>query len=128
MNFLKCWQQCAELKIKQERNMTEEPEQPEQEQERDRLARIEGYKEMMAGLDAPNLSPGSYSFHEAVHTSFLAHDSIERTLLDHPVIFHDKELYDKATEISEKLWELYQIAALKHMPEEDKITVTETKA
>ena len=94
-----------------------------------RLDRIAEYKEMMDGMDATDLSPGSYSFHEIVHCSLLAHDNVERTLLEHPAIFHDKELYDKATEISQKLFELYQAAALKHMVDtKDSISVTEIKA
>lgn len=99
----------------------------ELELEQERLERIAEYKDMMEGLSAPDISPGSYSFHEVVHSSLLAHENVERTLLEHPAIFHDKELYDKATEISQKLFELYQVAALKHIPDEPWVPVAGTE-
>ena len=92
----------------------------EEDLEKERLARIADYNDcfnIVGWEEKPNVSPGSYSFHEAVHCLFLAHDSIERTLLDHPAIFHDKELYEKATEINQKLFDLYQAAASKHIVE-----------
>lgn len=90
--------------------------------ETDRLEKIIDYNDCFnhSGCEQkPDLSPGSYSYHEIVHSSLLQTENFERALLDHPALFHDPELYAKASEISEKMGELYQALANKHLSKKE---------
>ena len=76
-----------------------------------RLERLEALAEdcdMSADELSETSQRGSISFHEALHTAFLAMDFNDRHLMDHPAILADPALYRLAQKVHEHLSVLYE--------------------
>lgn len=52
--------------------------------------------------------PGSFGYHEALHTASIMVDNVDRFLCSHPSIVRDAFLYEKAYRAFTALYELYQ--------------------
>jgi len=89
------------------------------ENEQLRIDRIKEWADDAKEFDREDIDigPGSFSFHEILHSAFLAHDNIERNILEHPSVYHNKDLYDRATKISKELWDFYQECGRLHLPD-----------
>lgn len=53
-------------------------------------------------------APGSFGFHEAVHTTSIVLDLVDDQLLHHPAIAGNSEWFRLAAKASEALFNLYQ--------------------
>jgi len=54
-------------------------------------------------------------YHEALHTSSIVMDSVERYLMSHPAILGDPEAYKMAHNAFSNLFNLYQYLGEKHL-------------
>jgi len=59
--------------------------------------------------------PGTMSYHEALHTTSIVMDSVERHIMDHPAIVADKDAYHLAHNAFSSLFNLYQYLGEKHL-------------
>lgn len=59
--------------------------------------------------------PKTMGYHEALHTSFIAMDSVERYLMEHPAILGDPEAYKMAHNAFSNLFNLYQYLGERHL-------------
>lgn len=57
---------------------------------------------------AERFKPGSMGFHEALHTTSVMLDSVDRHIADHPAVLARPELYRLAHRAQEALFNLYQ--------------------
>lgn len=64
-------------------------------------------------VDTPK--PGTMGYHEALHTSSIVMDSVERYLMSHPAILGDPEAYKMAHNAFSNLFNLYQYLGEKHL-------------
>lgn len=48
-----------------------------------------------------------FAKHEVLHTASIVMNLFNRELIEHPVVIHDKELNDLATEVFEALYNFY---------------------
>ena len=91
--------------------------------EKERQERVKEYKDAMKGIvkrKDVDLKPGSFSFHEALHCSFLSYEFFSNTIMDHPSIFSNEDLYAQASEISTRMWDLYQKLGEMHLTDDKK--------
>jgi hypothetical protein len=59
--------------------------------------------------------PGTFSYHEALHTASVLMDSVDRHLVEHPAILLDKEAFGLAHAAHSALFNLYQHLGSKHL-------------
>lgn len=64
--------------------------------------------------------PGTLGFHEAFHMTSVVNDIFERNVLSHPVIISNKELFRDASEIYDKIFDLYHKLGVLYSDAEDK--------
>ena len=93
-----------------------------------RLAAITGYRgDLDAGEEEnPNWlddlkergKPGTFGYHEALHTTSIQMDSLERYVLEHPAILMDKEAYRLCHEAHTLLFNLYQHLGAIHLADD----------
>jgi len=89
--------------------------------EEERLVYLEDDKENK------DVSPGSFSFHEALHTTYVLFETFNRQIVEHPAIYNDKELFEESVEIRNKMFFLYQELGRKQLVEENKEEIKETE-
>lgn len=88
-----------------------------------RLSIIAAHHETEDGDKNPNWleeleeisEPGSFGYHEAVHTLSIQMDMLERHLMEHPAILMDKHAFAQAYEAHHMLFELYTHLAARHI-------------
>jgi hypothetical protein len=56
----------------------------------------------------PDLAPGSFSFHEVFHTSFVMYSMMEEHIVSQPAVFTNPEVFAEVAKARDALWELYQ--------------------
>lgn len=61
------------------------------------------------------VAPGSFSCHEALHTTSVVMDMLDSHVCDHPSVLADPEWYRLASEASTALYNLYQAIGAKHL-------------
>jgi hypothetical protein len=79
----------------------------------DRLATNAQEREMSVAQLTAHFAPGSFGYHEALHTTSVLMDSVDRHIAEHPAVLADRELYRLATRAQEALFNLYQLMGAK---------------
>ena len=59
--------------------------------------------------------PGTFSYHEALHTTSIMMDSVGNHILEHPAILMDREAFAQAYKAHSALFNLYQYLGEKHL-------------
>lgn len=89
------------------------PEETEEARQED-LEQLRSEHDFYAGHHLP----GSFSYHEALHTASLVMVQMDEPLLGHPAVVLDPEAYRLAHEAHTAIFNLYQYLGAKHLTDE----------